>query len=195
MTHCLSLLKSGGLALITLAGLSATQQALAQQAPGSAVPTIAAAAFYEACSGHWAGVLEYRDYQSDQRVSLPTNLDNQFSGDGKSLTLAYTYDDGPGKILREKASFGIDSERRQVSIISDDKSVEQFSIAEYAPGQGRIRVVLTGVGEDNGKKVEVRATITCTSNRFNWLRETRLPGQDFAFRHQYSLTRYPIQAH
>jgi hypothetical protein len=148
---------------------------------------------YQACAGHWAGALEYRDFQSDKHVSLPTNLESQ--SDGKSLSLKYTYDDGPGKIMHETAILNLDPARRVVVIRSDDKSSEQLSITEAdAPGD-KVRLLLSGTGEENHKKVDVRSTLVCGTNSFSLLRETRLPGQEFSFRHKYSLTRFPIQAH
>lgn len=147
---------------------------------------------YQACSGDWAGVLEYRDFQSDKHVSLPTNLESQ--SDGKTLTLKYTYDDGPGKIARESTTLAVDTERGSASIKSDDNSSEQLSITEVKASASKISLVLSGTGTENEKKVEVRSTLVCAPNTFTLLRETRSPGQEFAFRHKYSFTRFPIQA-
>jgi hypothetical protein len=49
-------------------------------------------------AGSWAGTLEYRDYRSDRRVTLPTRLVVTPAGEG-ALSFAYTYDDGPGKVV------------------------------------------------------------------------------------------------
>lgn len=153
---------------------------------------------YQACAGQWAGALEYRDFQSNERVGLPTNLEAAVATDGKSLRLTYIYDDGPGKIVREASTFVVDTGKRTATMTSDQaKSAEQLtigSISEIARTR-RLTLVLTGAGEENGKKVDVRSTLTCAPNSLIWLRETRSPGQDFAFRDKYSLTRWPIQAH
>lgn len=148
---------------------------------------------YQSCSGNWAGVLEYRDFQSNKHVGLPTNLESR--SNGKGLTLKYTYDDGPGKIVYETATLTVDTEKRLLTMQSEENSSEQLTIAEAENSGSKVRLMLSGSGTENGQKVEARSTLACDVNTFTLLRETRLPGQDFAFRHKYSLTRFPIQAH
>lgn len=48
--------------------------------------------------GASVGTLQYRDYRSDARVTLPTTLVVTPSATG--FELAYTCDDGPGKMVR-----------------------------------------------------------------------------------------------
>jgi hypothetical protein len=190
-------LRARFLVFVSAALLTAVTCLRAQTAANSA-PSIDSRQIYRACAGQWAGTLEYRDFQSDERVSLPTNLEVVVAPDGKSLRLTYTYDDGPGKIVRESSTFVIDSEKRSVTITSDrTKSSEQLAISnvDETARTKRLTLILTGAGEENNKKVDVRSTLSCSPNGLSWLRETRLSGQDFAFRDKYSLTRWPIQAH
>ncbi len=41
---------------------------------------------YAQLIGSWTGQLEYRDFQTDQRVFLPTWLEVKAAGDGQSLS-------------------------------------------------------------------------------------------------------------
>jgi len=168
--------------------------ACAQQS-ASPAPPIDTGKIYQMCSGEWAGTLEYRDFQSDKRVSLPTNLEATAKPDASSVELSYTYDDGPSKIVHESSTFSIDAAKRTLTMVSDGgKSREALSITGFdlSTRTGRLTVAFSGTGQENNKPVEVRSTLTCGPNTLTLLRETRLPGQDFQFRDQYSLTRWPI---
>jgi hypothetical protein len=186
------------LLIVVFPALLATVIPLQAQTPGASSPSINSAHVYQACAGQWAGMLEYRDFQSNERVSLPTNLEAVMAPDGTSLRLTYTYDDGPGKIVRESSTLVIDAEKRTVTITSDPaKSSERLAISniDEVARTKRLTMVLSGAGEENHNKVDVRSTLSCSPNSLSWLRETRSPGQDFAFRDKYSFTRWPIQPH
>jgi hypothetical protein len=187
------------LRIVVFPALLATVIPLRAQTPGvSSAPSINSAHVYQACAGQWAGTLEYRDFQSNERVSLPTNLEAVVAPDATSLRLTYTYDDGPGKIVRESSTLVIDAEKRTVTITSDPaKSSERLAISntDEVARTKRLVVVFAGAGKENNNKVDVRSTLSCSPNSLSWLRETRLPGQDFAFRDKYSFTRWPIQPH
>lgn len=166
------------------------------QQSASPAPAIDTGKIYQMCSGQWAGTLEYRDFQSDKRVTLPTNLEATAKPDVSSVELSYTYDDGPSKIVHESSTLSIDAAKRTLTMVSDaGKSHEALSITGFdiITRARRLTVVFSGTGQENKKPVEVRSTLTCAPNTLTWLRETRLPGQDFKFRDQYSLTRWPIQ--
>ena len=142
--------------------------------------------------GEWTGVLEYRDFQSDDRVKLPTWLTVQASPDGASLDFAYTYDDGPNKIVKEISRVTVDSQTRTFTFTSDrdnSRDVYQLSGIESFAAAGRGTLQLTGSGSENGKKVDVRITIKLGRNSYTYQKETRLAGADFLFRDGYTLVR------
>jgi hypothetical protein len=56
-------------------------------------------ALYSRFLGRWQGSLEYRDFSTNKRVTLPTLLDISLSPDRKAMIWQFTYDDGPGKIV------------------------------------------------------------------------------------------------
>jgi hypothetical protein len=142
--------------------------------------------------GDWVGVLEYRDFQSDGRVQLPTWLNVRPASDATSVTLTYTYDDGPTKTVIEKSTVSIDSALKRYTVTSDrDRSTDSYQVEglENLAAKHRGVLVLSGSGTENDKKVDVRITITIGRNLYKFVKETRLPGQDFLFRDGYTFTR------
>jgi len=146
--------------------------------------------------GSWTGSLEYRDFQNDKRVTLPTTLEVTPTTDQSAVQFAYTYDDGPGKIVKEKALIRVPATGDQYIVKEEDGSetVYQITTATGFSGSEGGRLVLNGPGTENKKVVEVRTTLEITPTSLNILRETRLPGEDFKFRHQYKFQRSPASA-
>ena len=143
-----------------------------------------------ALAGSWTGTLTYRDYRSDRRVTLPTKLVVEAVGPGQ-LTLAYTYDDGPGKTVTSQERITIDREKSTYRIQNGDGSYdatfEVSGLASFAPASPVI--VLMGKGDENGAPVDLRITLTVQASAFTMLRESRTAGGDWRFRNQYELTR------
>ncbi len=172
---------------ITFAVLSVCVSAAAQSAPAAAPSQ---QEIYAALTGRWVGVLQYRDYQSDGRVELPTWLEITPAPDGKSLRLAYTFDDGPTKTVRETDTLAIDPAAATWTITSDDGktmySVEGLAAMHSARG----KLTLAGKGTDNDKPADVRENVLLGRNIFSMERTVRT-GDDkqFLFRHKYVFTR------
>jgi hypothetical protein len=153
--------------------------------------TVSGEAIYKALTGHWTGYLEYRDYSNDKRVKLPTILDATQKGDAQAIELKYVYDDGPGKIVKDTETIQIDLRAHEYAVQEQDgtKTVYHIGKLEGFEKDSVGSLLLSGPGIENGKPVEVRTTIRCTENSLTILRETRLPGGEFKFRHQYTFTR------
>jgi hypothetical protein len=168
------------------ASLFASRPAAAQTSPALLQSQISAA-----LTGLWTGQLEYRDFQSDKRVVLPTWLEVRTAPGGKSLQFLYTYDDGPAKTVTEQSTVTIDPAANRFTITSDrDHSTETYQITGLDSLQtGRGQFTLTGAGKENDKPVEVRIEVTIHRNLYQFRKETRLPGQEFNFRDGYTLTR------
>ena len=96
--------------------------------------------FFQAAAGRWQGTLEYRDYTSNERVTMKTIITIEPSADGRSATVSTIYDDF-GKIYRSKSTESIDNTG---SKFTDDGT--EFSIASIADG----RIVLGGATLANG---------------------------------------------
>ena len=146
--------------------------------------------FATAVSGSWSGSLEYRDYRSDRRVTLPTTL--TVSSDAQNvLVFAYVYDDGPGKTVRSTDRITIDPVANTYRIQNGDGTYDATfavsGLAEFGPASRT--VVLTGKGEENGAAVDLRLTITVDDKSMTMLRESKKPGGEWLFRNQYRFTR------
>ena len=146
---------------------------------------------YQGLIGDWVGQLEYRDYTSNERVFLPTWL-SVTPANGNAVQFEYTYDDGPNKTVREVSAVMLDAAAGAATFTSDrEHSSDTYKVeglAEFAK-TGRGKLVLTGTGVENDKKVDVRITITVRRNLYTYMKETRLPGREFLFRDGYTFTR------
>jgi hypothetical protein len=153
-------------------------------------PTLAA--IHSALLGSWTGTLQYRDYQSDQLVSLPTWLDVTSADNNRSLIFHYTYDDGPDKIVHETSLVRLDLDKNTFTVSSEDgkeSDTYQMSGADKLSASGLGTLTMTGSGMDNKKKVDVRITLRLDRNSYSYLRETRLPDESFQMRDAYTFTR------
>ena len=187
------LAKAGArIAWVLNTALDADPAAAAGNAP---VPDAAFMTLHKMFIGKWNGSLEYRDYRTDQRVTLPTTLEvaPRVSAEGADLACQYTYDDGPGKIIKSIALVRIEAEpARYSSRAVNGSKRDEYRIIEgladfQARGEGTL--VMLGTGTENEQPVEVRSTLTLSAKEYSLLRETRLAGQAFAFRHVYKFTR------
>ncbi len=154
-----------------------------------------AARLHKPFLGRWTGALEYRDYQSDGRVRLPTELEVTPQGEGTALRFSYLYDDGPTKKVREASTVVIDSVARTMTVASEgggEASVYRFADEADLTGlrdRGEGVFTLSGTGVENDRPVRVRLTLRLQGGRYQLLRETQAPGEDFRFRHEYTFTR------
>ncbi len=145
---------------------------------------------YSELTGQWTGTLEYRDFQSNERVLLPAWLEVRSSADGKSIEFSYTYDDGPTKTVTEKSKITIDDGARQFTVTSDrDQSADVFRIDGNEQKGKRIKLTLSGGGQENHKPADVRITVMIDRNLYQFTKETRSAGQQFMFRDGYTFTR------
>jgi hypothetical protein len=145
-------------------------------------------------AGEWTGQLEYRDYQSDERVFLPTWLTIRTSSDGRELNLAYVYDDGPTKVVRETLMLTLFPQANSATVTSDrEHSSDSYAVAGFDEfsKKNRGKLTFTGKGTENDKPVDVRIFVTLGRNLFTWRKETRAAGSadEFKFRDGYTFTR------
>jgi hypothetical protein len=164
----------------------------AQTAATAPAASIGLDSLYNGFVGDWVGQLEYRDYGDNSRVFLPTWLAISRSADGRSLRFAYTYDDGPNKTVKEVSLLVLDAAAGTATFTSEsDHSGTKYraaGLAEFS-GNGTGKLILTGSGTDNDKKVDVRITMALRRNLYTYVKETKLPGQEFLFRDGYTFTR------
>lgn len=167
--------------------LLATLRVYPQASQGTSAEKICAS-----LTGQWTGSLEYRDFESNKRVQLPTWLDVTSSPGRNNLQFLCTYDDGPGKLVTDLSRVKIDFVNSTWTESGEDNhSKAVYKIAETgkvaATGYGALQ--LMGVGTENDKTVDVRITVTIGRNYFRYEKETRPTGGEFQFRDGYSFTR------
>lgn len=145
--------------------------------------------------GKWTGTLQYRDYKTNELLTLPTWLEVMLTPDKHSLEFRYVYDDGPAKLVRETSRVTLDLDKNTFAVTSGDgkdTDVYQMWGADELSVTGLGTLTMTGAGVEKGKKVEVRITIRLGRNDYRYVRETRLPGESFQVRDAYTFTRrYP----
>jgi hypothetical protein len=168
--------------------------AAAMSAAGQGSSARAQTELTQALTGHWVGVLEYRDYSeppsSTRRVQLPTWLNIQPASEG--LRYEYVYDDGPGKVVKSQDVVVIDSGAKTYKVVDADAASDIYTIAGLeALKDGRGELVLSCPGTENDKPAEIRITLTVRRNLLTFIEETRQAGskEPFAFRHRYVMTR------
>lgn len=145
---------------------------------------------YRQFLGAWTGQLEYRDFQSNEQVFLPTWLTMSETADHQALALDLIYDDGPTKTVRERLMIALGDGTAELS--SDrDRSHEHYQVAGLAEFSklGRGVLTLTGAGQENQHPVDVRITLTLRRNLFTLLKETAAAGEALRFRDRYTFTR------
>lgn len=139
--------------------------------------------------GSWIGTLEYRDYSSDRRVTLPVTL--SVSGAGNDLKFEYTYDEGKGRFVTSRDRVTIEVAPPTYRVQSADGQYDQTfdtqGLSAITDNGGT--VALTGPGRENDKDVELRTTMNITPTTLVMRRDSRRPGDDWQFRNQYSLHR------
>lgn len=142
-----------------------------------------------ALAGQWTGTLEYRDYRSERRVTLPTKL--LVTQSASVLEFAYEYDDGPGKTVRSRDRVTIDASAATYRVQNSDGTYDAtFAINGLAGfGKGSDTVVLIGKGTENDAPVDLRITLSVTPKQITMERESRKAGEEWMFRNRYVLTR------
>ena len=153
---------------------------------------IAPPALLSRLTGTWTGTLEYRDYQSDGRVKLPTLMRGDLAPDSKSVKLHFTYDDGPGKTVYGGFVLAFDAQEAIASKMEEEGSPDLYRVIGdlAAKGPEPTTLVLWGQGTENGEAVDARETLTVSATSYELLRETRPKGKgEFQFRHVYRFTR------
>ncbi|MBC8065116.1 MAG: hypothetical protein H7Y17_09820 [Chlorobia bacterium] len=142
-----------------------------------------------ALRGPWVGTLEYRDYQSGDRVRVATMLRITPASDGKTFVFRYIYDDGPSKIIESKSDVIIDGSTYSVKPADEAATVYRLSGLEKVKADGTGTLTLDGDGTENGAKVVVRVTVRVQRDSLTFLRESKLEGKDWAFRNEYRFSR------
>ncbi|AOF99175.1 peptidase S41 family protein [Blastomonas sp. RAC04] len=142
-----------------------------------------AALVAKALGGAWTGTLDYRDYRKDTRTTLPTMM----TSDGQ--TLAWTFDDGPGKIVKSSESWTFDASQQVLQISNGRNTPEAWQVVEARLSADGLSatVVLDGTSRENDRTVIARKIVTREGNRLRITKMTRGAGEPFLMRQSYDL--------
>jgi len=133
----------------------------------------------QALAGHWRGALHYRDYSSDKAVTLPTTVSID-----DALRFAFTYDDGPGKMVRSNEQWSFDG-----AVLNPGKAGKPLQVSLYRGNEnGDLILVALGSGVENDQPVELRLVVLRRGDTLSISRSSRLPQQEWLLRHVYRLT-------
>ena len=146
----------------------------------------------QALVGSYIGTLTYKDYSDNSLVRLPTLLCISRNKESGGLTFRYVYDDGPNKVVQDKDFVAVDLKGATYTVESaDDKSKTIYVIegADRLKTDGTGKILLLGKGTENKADVEIRQTLTIGKEKLSLLRETKLAGGAYKFRHEYSFLR------
>lgn len=162
-------------------------------AAGTVAPERPGAALLAAMQGRWTGALEYVDYQPPHAmVRLPTRLLVTAEAP-RAVRLDFTYDDGPGKTVRESESFALDDGATGVTwgaVKQPADARARYSVQglRRLPG-GALELVCERQGEDGHKPATIRETLRLTGGEWQLRREVSFAGGAFSLRHRYLLVR------
>lgn len=148
---------------------------------------------YASLIGTWQGTLEYKDYQdSTRRVTLPTLVQILPAPDEDGLELRYTYDDGPGKVVKSVDHLHFDRAMQNARWGGvRDSVLQRFAVMMRRGGlNGQpLTLVLEGDGEDDDRPARLRETFEISAGTISLLKETQPSGGTMSFRHAYRLRR------
>lgn len=149
-------------------------------------------------TGHWRGVLGYRDYQSDHMFDLPVDTHIEDIPDGVTQLRRSRFDEGTGRepvwittLSLLDADRGIVASTafragREIEVQHEQARVEAYTDATHW------RVVYLQTGEDNDAPAEIRVTETREGDRWTAVKDVRPPGAGesaWTLRNRTQLTR------
>ena len=142
--------------------------------------------------GLMTGVLEYRDYQSGRRVLLPTwQHMSPMAERGAVRAAAFrervVYDDGPGNTIYSTNEIRVVG-NPWIEGEASGKPDTLRIVARKVVGANTV-FTLRGSGMDDNKPVEFRYTVTLGARVSKRLKEFRMPGGPWEYRHEYRFTR------
>ena len=139
------------------------------------------------------GALEYRDYSSGRRVLLPTSVHLSPIGATGSFRQRIIYDDGPGNTIYSTGELRIVGDRWiEGNAAADGEVVEgqtTLRIVSRRQTANGLELVLRGRGMDDNTPVELRYTVTVGAAVSKRLKEFRVSGKSWEYRHEYRFRR------
>jgi hypothetical protein len=144
-------------------------------------PRVSAEDLRRLTGARWTGTLTYRDYRSNKKTSIPSNLSvTQSGGDESAWVFAYEYPDEPkadGKQVVRLEAGG--------ALLDGEEVVERTGLEG-----GALKIVTEKRGRDNDREALFRYTYTLGATSFSIRKEVRPEGAaEFFERNTYSWRR------
>jgi hypothetical protein len=143
--------------------------------------------------GVMRGALEYRDYGSGKRVSIPAILQLSSVGGTSAVRQRVLYDDGPGKSIYSTTTLRIDGTRWIEGSATEEggraTGLDTLRIVAQRPVADGIEYTLRGRGMDDNQPVEFRYHVTIGPRVWRRLKEFRRAGGAWEYRHEYRYSR------
>lgn len=138
----------------------------------------------QAFGGRWRGTLDYRDYQTDGRTTLPVTLE------ADAGTLRWNFNDGPSKQVAATETWTVDPSGKRVTI-AGSSGTESFRVAQAeTTGDGKgVTLVFDGVTIENDRPKLTRLVLSSDATTLRLTKMTRERGQPFSMRNAYHLVR------
>jgi len=129
----------------------------------------------------WKGTLSYRDYQTDRRTTILSNLTvTRSAGDPRAWIFAYEYPEEPRANSRDTVAVSADGRS-----IGDETVIERRMLPD-----GTLRVVTRGTGKDNDRDATFRHTYLIGGSRASIRKEVMYEGTaEYFERNEYAWTR------
>jgi hypothetical protein len=115
---------------------------------------------------------------------MPTQLHS--SADGRDQTLAFSVDDGPGKMVQSQERWQLSADGT-ILRVGQGPDLDEMKVVESRPLADGFTLVADGQGRENGKDVRTRTILTRRGDVLSIARLTGLPSQPLLMRHAYRL--------
>ncbi|MEM1052082.1 MAG: S41 family peptidase [Pseudomonadota bacterium] len=141
-------------------------------------PTASVSDFETLVGETWTGELEYLNYGSDKRSTIPVRMIVREPSD-RSIRYGFVY---PG----EENKNALD----RIRLSRDGRQISGYPIIQrYRNDAGRLVLVAQGSGRDDNRPADIRITYEISENTFVNRKDVRFEGDDYINRNEYRLTR------
>lgn len=140
--------------------------------------------------GQWSGVLDYRDYRTDNRVQIPHSRSIRMAPDGSYMLTELAFTDPGYQVYSAEIATFDGTIVRLAYAGNGEASVTEIQLDTFEITAAGWRAVLTGDGIDAGADVEVRYVYELDGDAFQAEKLVR-PDESaaFAFRNGVALSR------
>lgn len=144
----------------------------------------------KALEGDWEGELTYRDFRSNERVSIPHNRTISVGPNGGYVLIENVYID-PGYRVYSAELYRVTDETLTIASTTDTSvEVTNYTLISTDQQASQLTARFEGAGSDNGGQALVRLEVSLGANSFSVRRLVKADGaDDFQFRNEIRFQR------